>query len=664
MEKEIDRIKELRTLLNRYNYEYYVLDNSSISDYEFDMLMNELITLEDKHPSMYDPDSPSRRVGGEVVSKFNKIIHKRDMLSLANAFDFNSLRDFDQKIRKATSLEEIEYIVELKIDGLAMSLDYIDGKLNYGATRGNGIEGEEVTHNIKTIRSIPLKVKTKEPFEVRGEVFLSKKNFEKLNELRKENNESLFANPRNAASGSIRQLDSKVAASRNLDMFCYTFVNASDFGITKQSEALDRLDELGFKTNKERRVCRDIAEVIKFIEEQSSKRDNLDYEIDGIVIKVNDMALHDKIGYTAKTPKWSIAYKFPASEVKTKLIDIIYTVGRTGKITPSAVLEPALVAGSIVSRATLHNEDFIKERDIMINDNVIIRKAGDVIPEVVKSVTTDRDNTQIRFKMIENCPKCDSKLIRRDGEAAHYCPNNGCDARQVEKIIHYCSKLAMDIEGMGEKVVEDLYNLGFIKRIDEIYSLYTHRDELVKLSGYGEKSIDNMLTSIEYSKKNSLDRLLFALGIGEIGEKTSKVLAKEFKNLDHIEKASIEELKGVKDIGEVSSLNIYNYFKDESNIEMIKNLINQGVNTTYLGKESETNSFFSNKSVVVTGTLSNYSRSEIKDKLEELGANVVSSVSKNLDYLILGENPGSKLDKAKALNIRIIEEIELFELLK
>ena len=661
-----ERIYELREFLNKCNYEYYVLENPTISDYEFDKLMRELIDLEAKYPECYDSNSPSLRVGGEVVDTFNKITHKRMMLSLANAFNDDELRDFDRKIKEVLDVnEEIEYMCELKIDGLAMSLEYVDGKLNYGATRGNGTEGEEVTHNIKTIKSIPLNIEEKKTMEVRGEVYMPKKSFDKLNEQRKKNNESMFANPRNAASGSIRQMDSKIAASRGLDMFVYTYVDCEEFGIYKQSDAFVALEKLGFKTNPERRVCNGINEVIEYVAEHTLKRNDLPYEIDGIVIKVNDIKLHDIIGYTMKTPKWAIAYKFPAQEVKTKLHDIIFTVGRTGKITPNAVLEPTLVAGSIVSRATLHNEDFVLSKDIRIGDNVLIRKAGDVIPEVVKSVVEDRTGEEIAFVMASVCPICGGKVERRGEEAAHYCVDENCPAKKIEGIIHFCSKAAMDIEGLGEKVVEELYNYGFIKKVNDIYHLKNYKEEIIKLEGYGNKSVDNMLSAIEKSKENSLERLLFALGIEEVGAKTSKILAKRFMDLENLIKASKEELLAIKDIGDVTARSLYEYFKNEENIKLINELKSFGLNTTYLNNnQNYKETAFKNKNVLVTGTLNSYKRNEVKELLDNLGANVVSSVSKNLDYLIVGSDPGSKLEKAQKLGITILDEEQFLDLLK
>lgn len=661
-----EKIFELRNRLNQYNYEYYVLEQPTISDQEFDLLMRELINLENEYPQYYDPNSPSQRVGGEVVDTFNKITHKRMMLSLANAFNSDEIEEFDKRIKSALQTEkEVEYICELKIDGLAMSLEYVNGELNYGATRGNGVEGEEVTHNIKTIKSIPLHIDEKRTMEVRGEVYMPKKSFNKLNEQRAINGEPLFANPRNAASGSIRQMDSKIAASRGLDMFVYTYVECDQFGLYKQSDSFEALDKLGFKTNPERRICKGVKEVLSYIEEYTSKRDELSYEIDGIVIKVNDILLHDVIGYTMKTPKWAIAYKFPAKEVKTKLKDIIFTVGRTGKITPNAVLEPAFVAGSTVSRATLHNEDFVIGKDIRIGDNVFIRKAGDVIPEVVRAAVEDRQGDETSFQMTKVCPICGGKVERKNDEAAHYCTNEHCPAKKIESIIHFVSKEAMDIEGLGEKVVEDLYNLGFVKQITDIYYLSKYKDELIKVDGYGKKSIENMIDAIERSKQNSLERLLFALGIDEIGAKTSKILAKRYENLDKLMNAPKEELLNIKDIGEITAQSVFDFFNNEENLEIINELKNIGLNTMYLKKNKDIKeTAFKNKNVLVTGTLNSYKRNEVKELLDDLGANVVSSVSKNLDYLIVGSEPGSKLEKAQKLGITILDEEEFLDLLK
>ena len=661
MEEVKKRIDELTNLLEKYNYEYYVLDNPSVSDSEYDRLMQELISLEDKYPQFKSKLSPSQRVGGQVVDEFKKIPHKRMMLSLANAFNEDDLRDFDRKIKDLTGLDEIDYMCEMKIDGLGMSLVY-NSSLQYAATRGDGTVGEDVTSNVITIKSIPSKISVNEDLEVRGEVFMPKKSLIELNKIKKANNEPLFANARNAASGSIRQLDPKIAAKRNLDAFWYYFVNAKDFQIRYHSEALEFLDKLGFKTNKERRLVHGIDEVIKYIEEYTIKRPSLDYDIDGIVIKVNDMSLYDKLGYTAKTPRWAIAYKFPPEEVVTKLEDIIFTVGRTGKITPNAVLSPVRVAGSVVRRATLHNEDFIIEKNLMIGDYVYLRKAGDVIPEVVKVDKSRRDGSEKPFVMISNCPECNAPLIRKD--AMHFCINPHCPARKIEGIIHFSSRDAMDIEGMGEKVCEQFFNQGFFKDISEIYLLSLHRDEIISLDGWQSKSVDNLLAAIEKSKSNSLEKLLFGLGIKEVGAKMAKFLAKKYLSLDNLMKVSEEELLSLNDVGPVLAKSLTSYFKDERNIELINKLKDLGLNMNYLGNTiSAANSYFSGKTVVLTGTLAKYGRKEATEILENLGAKVTGSVTKNTDVVIAGEQAGSKLDKAHALNITVLSEDEFLSLI-
>ena len=657
-----ERIDEIRNLLEKYNYEYYVLDNPSVTDAEYDRLMQELIMLENEHPEFQSPLSPSQRVGGIVQDKFKEVTHKRMMLSLANAFNEDDLRDFDKKVREITGLDKVTYMAEMKIDGLGMSLVY-HGNLEYAATRGNGVTGEDVTANVITIKSIPSRINIPDDFEIRGEVFMPKKSLERLNKEREQTGEPLFANARNAAAGSIRQLDSGIAASRGLDAFWYYFVNASDFGIRYHSEALKMADSLGFKTNPERRLCNGIDEVLKYIEEYTEKRPSLAYDIDGIVIKVDDMALYDKLGYTAKTPRWAIAYKFPPEEVITKLEDIIFTVGRTGKITPNAVLTPVRVAGSVVQRATLHNEDFIKEKDLKIGDYVVIRKAGDVIPEVVRPVKERRTGTEIPFVMINNCPVCGMPLIRKD--AMHFCCNPHCDARQIESIIHFSSREAMDIEGLGERVAEQFFNQGFFRNVKEIYTLADHRDEIISLDGWQSKSVDNLINAIEKSKENSLERVLFGLGIKEVGVKMAKTLARKYMNIDNLIAASEEELLEIADVGPVVAKSIVNFFADERNIETINALKEQHVNFNYLGSTVKAaDSYFSGKTVVLTGTLSKYGRKEATEILENLGAKVTGSVSKATDVVIAGEEAGSKLDKAQALGITVLNEEEFLELLK
>ena len=656
------RVEELTALLDKYNYEYYVLDNSSVSDFEYDRLMQELMLIENEHPELKLPTSPTQRVGGQVQDEFKKVAHKRMMLSLANAFNEDDLRDFDRKIREITGLDEVTYMCELKIDGLGMSLNY-HNVLEYCLTRGDGTTGEDVTSNVVTIKSIPLKIDCDQDFEVRGEVFMPKSSLNKLNEQRKATNEPLFANARNAAAGSIRQLDSSIAASRKLDAFWYYLVNSKDFNIRYHHEALEYCDKLGFKTNKERRLVKGIDQVLAYIKEYTAKRPTLDYDIDGIVIKVDDMSLYDLLGATAKTPRWAIAYKFPPEEVITKLEDIIFTVGRTGKITPNAVLEPVRVAGSLVQRATLHNEDFILEKGLMIGDYVYLRKAGDVIPEVVKADEKRRDGTQIPFEMIHSCPVCGMPLIKKD--AMHFCCNPDCDARHIEGMIHFASRNAMDIEGMGEKVVEQFFNQGFFHRVDQIYDLMNYRQDIINLDGWQSKSVDKLIDAIDKSKNNSLERLLFGLGIKEVGAKMAKTLAKKFLTLDDLARATEEDLLEIDDVGPVVATSIVNYFASSNNRELIESLRDHGLNFKYLGSTTTaTDSYFSGKTIVLTGTLSSMGRSEASKILEGLGAKVTGSVSRSTDIVLAGAEAGSKLDKAHALNIEVMDEDTFLALVK
>ena len=658
-----ERAQEITKLLEQYNYEYYVLDNPSVPDSEYDRLINELIMIEKEHPELVTPFSPTQRVGGKVLSEFKKIQHKRMMLSLANAFNEDDLRDFDRKVRDVIGGEKVEYMCEMKIDGLAMSLDYVDGHLNYAATRGDGNTGEDVTNNVLTIKSIPTQVVQDKPFEVRGEVYMSKKTLNELNAQREANHEVLLANARNAAAGSIRQLDSSIAASRKLEAFWYYLVNADELGFKKHSDALNYIEKIGFRTNEERRICNGIEEVLSYIAEYTEKRPSLAYDIDGIVIKVNDITKYDVLGYTAKTPKWAIAYKFPPEEVVTKLEDIIFTVGRTGKITPNAVISPTRVAGSVVQRATLHNEDFVIEKDLRIGDYIVLRKAGDVIPEVVRPLPEKRDGTERPFIMATSCPVCGAPLVRKD--AMHFCVNPTCPAKKIEGLIHFASRNAMDIENLGEKVCEEFFNEGFVSTIDSIYNLKQYRDEILNREGWQKKSTDNLLEAIEKSKGNSLERLLFGLGIKEVGEKTAKVLAKRFGTLDRFFELSEEELLNVPDLGPVSAKSIYEYFHDENNRVLIENLRQNGLNFNYLGVNlTNENSPFFGKTVVLTGTLSKYGRKEATDLLENIGAKVAGSVSKKTDFVIYGVEAGSKLDKARELGIKTLNEEEFEELLQ
>ena len=656
------RVEEITKLLEKYNYEYYVLDNPSVTDAEYDRLMQELIALETAHPELKSPLSPTQRVGGMVQDEFQKVTHKRMMLSLANAFNDEDLRDFDKKVRDVLQVDKVRYMAEMKIDGLGISLVYRN-RLIYAATRGDGTVGEDVTSNVITIKSVPSHIDLDDEYEIRGEVFMPKKSLERLNKERELTGEPLFANARNAAAGSIRQLDSAIAANRGLDAFWYYVVNAKDFGLRYHSEALNMADRLGFKTNPERRLCNGIDEVIDFINEYTEKRPSLAYDIDGIVIKVDDMDMYDKLGYTSKTPRWAIAYKFPPEEVITKLTDIIYTVGRTGKITPNAVLEPVRVAGSLVQRATLHNEDFIREKDLKVGDYVVIRKAGDVIPEVVRPVKERRSDDVIDFEMIDKCPVCGSPLTRID--AMHFCLNPHCEAKKIEGIIHFASRDAMDIEGLGEKVAEQFFNQGFIRSIKDIYDLSQYRDDIISLDGWKDKSIDNLLAGIEKSKENSLEKVLFGLGIKEVGEKMAKTLARKYGDIDALAATTEEELLEIPDVGPVLSKSLVAWFGDEKNVELINELKERGVNFKFIGSTTKAaNSYFSGKTVVLTGTLSSMGRKEATALLEDVGAKVTGSVSKATDCVIAGEEAGSKLDKAHALGIQVLGEEEFLALIK
>lgn len=657
LEEAKNKHEELISLIERYSKEYYIDDNPSVSDAVYDQKMEELERLENEFPSLITPTSPTQRIIGQVLKGFTKITHKEQMLSLSDVFNEEELVERVTKVTNELGDPNLEFVGEMKIDGLAMSLVYEDGVLKYCATRGDGRVGEDVTLNVLTIPDIPTRIPLKGRVEVRGEIYMPKSSFNSLNKARSEAGEPLFANARNAAAGSIRNLDTSVAKSRKLDGWWYYFQNAQEFGIKTHYESLEKLQELGFKTNKERRILKGVDEIIQYVKEYTEKRSSLPYDIDGIVLKVNNFEKHDILGYTAKTPKWAIAYKFPPEEVQTKLLDIVYTVGRTGKITPNAVLEPVRVAGSLVQRATLHNEDFIKDKDLKIGDTVILRKAGDIIPEVVSPVLSLRDGTEIPFNMISKCPVCGSYLVKVD--AMHFCLNKECPSRNIESLIHFASKDAMDIEGMGDKVCEEFFALGFIKRIPDIYLLSNHREEIVEIDGWSHKSIDNLLAGIEKSKNNSLEKLLFGLGIKEVGAKMARTLARIFGSLDKLMNASLEDLLKINDVGEVSARSIYNYFKDEHNISMINELKSYNINMLYLGvNKVDESSYFFNKKVVLTGTLNKFGRKEATILLENLGAHVSGSVSKATDIVIAGDEAGSKLDKANKLGVQVMTEDE------
>lgn len=651
-----ERMEELIEIINEADYNYHTLDNPTITDQEYDKYLRELIEIEESHPEWIREDSPTQHAGGKIIEGFEKVTHKIPMMSISDVFSESEVIAFDERIRKEGF--HPEYVCELKIDGLSVSLLYEKGRLVRAATRGDGTIGEDITHNAKTIKVIPLKLKEEVDIEVRGEIFMSKKTLEVLNEERKKNGQPLLQNCRNAAAGSIRQLDSKVAARRKLDNFIYHLPNPLDYGIHTHYEAIEYMKKLGFKTNPNNRLVKNINEVLEYIDEKAKQRDSLTYDIDGIVIKVNNIDDQQRLGSTAKYPKWCVAYKFPAKEVLTKLTDIIFTVGRTGQITPNAVLEPVIVAGSTISRATLHNEDYVNEKELKIGDIVSIRKAGDVIPEVVEVKKERRTGKEKDFVMITNCPMCNTPLVKKEGQVDYYCPNNKCPARNIESLIHFVSRDAMNIDGLGDRIMEDFYNFHFIATIPDIYALKEHEKDLIRLEGYGEKSVTNLLNAIEQSKNNSLEKLIFGLGIPHVGAKTAKLLAQKYKTLQNLMSQTEEELTKVPDIGAIIAKSVVDYFTDEHHHAIVEELIDLGINTNYLGQEIVENEEFSGKSFVLTGSLNIFTREEAKEKIESLGGKTVESVSKKTSVVIVGEKPGSKYDKALKLGIPIWTEEE------
>lgn len=657
----IKRMNELEKLLKQYNYEYYVLDNPSVSDLEYDSLMKELERLEIEHPAHAKADSPTKKVGDYLKLELEEITHVNPMMSLANAFSYQELKEFDEKIKRAVN-QNVEYTCELKIDGIASTIHYEDGLLVLAATRGNGTVGENITKNALTINSLPKILTKHESLEVRGEVYMLKSVFDELNIQRQQENKPLFANPRNAAGGSLRQLDASITKSRKLDQFAYTLVNPENYNITRQSDAMEYLKELGFSVNPHFRKCQNIDEVIEYIEEYKDKRKTLPYETDGIVIKVDDLTLYDEIGYTVKTPKWAIAYKFPAEIAVTKLKDIIFTVGRTGMITPNAVLDPVLISGSTVSRATLNNEDFIVSRDIRIGDYVKVRKAGEIIPEIVEVDLSRRSENLTPFKMLENCPECGMPLVKRLNESEHHCINPDCCGRILEQLIHFASRSAMDIEGLGEKQMELLYNLGYIKDVKDIYLLKNYYYDLLTLDGYGEQKVGNILSAIEKSKENTLDQLIFGLGIKHVGSKASKNLSKVYHSIDELKNATFEELVSIPDIGTIMAESILEYFETPKNITLIENLKNLGINpvSNYIQKDFLP---LAGLTIVVTGTLDSLSRDEANNLIEEFGGKASSSVSKKTSFVLAGRDAGSKLTKANALGVPVLTEAEFLNMI-
>lgn len=661
-----EKIEQLVEQLNRYAYEYYVLDKPTVPDAVYDQKFQQLLELEERFPDLVLDHSPTQRVGDEPLDAFEKVEHTVPMLSLGNAFDETELRDFDRRVRTGLH-EDVAYICELKIDGLAVSLTYENGKFVRGATRGDGRIGEDITSNLRTIRSVPLTIREKSKLEVRGEAFMPKTSFIKLNEKREKAGESLFANPRNAAAGSLRQLDPKIAAARNLDLFLFGY---GEWEVEKEihthSERLQFLQELGFKINPEWKKCSSIDEVIEYVNYWTENRSQLPYEIDGIVIKVDDLRQQEQLGYTARSPRWAIAYKFPAQEAVTTINDIELSVGRTGVVTPTAILTPVFIDGSTVSRATLHNADQIRELDIRLGDTVIIKKAGDIIPQVVRVIKEERSGDEVPYEMPEDCPACGTELVHLDDEVALRCMNPDCPAQLKEGIIHFVSRDAMNIDGLGEKVIEQLFQEELVNSIDDLYRLT--REQLLPLERMGEKSVSNLLNAIEASKENSLERLIFGLGIRHIGAKAADILAREFETMERLQRATFDELIAIDEIGEKMAQAVIHYFSQEKVVELIQKLKDLGINMTYKGRtevdvDEEANEFL-NKTFVLTGKLENFTRKEAKDLIEAYGGKVTSSVSKNTDVVIAGEAAGSKYDRATKLGITIWDEATFQEMIK
>ena len=655
-----NRISELIDLINYHNDKYYNEDTPEISDYEYDNLMKELIKLEEENPKLKRVDSPSSRVGGKPLDKFEQVVHKIPMLSLANAYSAQDLRDFDKRVRDMVE-DEVEYVVEFKIDGLSVGLTYNNGLFEKGATRGDGIVGEDISQNLKTVKSIPLRIKDQEEVVVRGEVFISKDDFKKVNEQQEKQGLQLFANPRNLAAGSLRQLDPKLTAKRPLDIFIFNLEYVQNTDFKNHSEALDYLKELGFKVSPNYKVYNNIQDVIDHIKYWTDNRGELGFEIDGMVIKVNNLAQRETMGYTAKSPRWAIAYKFPAEQKKTKILDIIVEVGRTGTITPTAVLEPVRLAGTSVSRATLHNEDYIREKDIKINDTVLVQKAGDIIPQVVEVIKEERTGDEIDFEMPKKCPVCSEPTVRLEGESAVKCINISCPAQIRRGIIHFVSRDAMNIDGLGESIITLLLDKGLIKDIADLYTL--NKDEVVKLDRMGEKSANNLLNSIEKSKSNDLWRLINGLGIKFVGTKGAKILANNFKDLDLIMSASNEELVNLEEFGGIMANSVVKFFQEEKNIKLIEKLKICGVNTKSIQDESSNIAkIFEGMKIVLTGTLPTLKRNDAKEMIESRGGKATSSVSKSTTFVLAGEEAGSKLTRANDLGVKVIDEDKFIQL--
>jgi DNA ligase (NAD+) len=661
-----ERLRKLREEIEYHNYRYYVLDDPVISDVEFDSLMKELISLEDEHPELVTEDSPTQRVGALPITAFVQVVHRSPMMSLANTYSLQELKAFDVRVRKALPGETVEYVAELKIDGLAVSLTYEDGYFARGATRGDGTRGEDVTHNLKTIRSIPMRLRHGSPVtvDVRGEVFMPGREFRKLNEERRLSGDALFANPRNAAAGSLRQMDPKITAARQLDIFAYGIGDVSGVTLTTQMEVLDFLGKSGFRVNPNVRLCQNIDEVMDYAKSWNEKREDIDYDIDGVVVKVNSLEQQARLGATARTPRWATAYKFPAKQGTTVVKDIIVQVGRTGALTPVALLEPVELAGSVVARATLHNEDIIRSKDIRIGDTVVVEKGGDIIPEVVKVITDKRTGNEREFRMPTTCPECGSDVIRAEGEVASRCAGEACPAQIREGIIFFASRNAMDIEGMGPQLVSQLLQSGLIRGFDDIYSL--RFEDLVELERMGEKSAQNLLDAIRNSKRRPLHRLINALGIRHVGERTARDLAVHFGSMDKLSEATYDELMSIPEVGPKVAESVVTFFKNTRNVEALRALQAQGVNMVEDTRtlSSQKTNYFTGKTVVFTGALERFTRKEGEDAILASGGKASGSVGKNTDYVIAGKDPGSKYNKAKSLGVTVLTEEEFERMLK
>lgn len=655
------RIEELINLINYHNEKYYNQDSPEIEDFEYDNLMKELIKLEEENPELKRNDSPSNRVGGKPLDKFEQVVHKIPMLSLSNAYSWEDLKDFDSRVREAAG-SDVEYVVEFKIDGLSVGLNYNNGIFESGATRGNGIVGENITKNLMTIKNIPLNIDEKGELTVRGEVYISKKDFEEINKIQEEQDQPLYANPRNLAAGSLRQLDSKLTAKRPLDIFIFNLEDINSKQFKTHSESLEYLKQLGFHVSPEFKVFKTMDEIIEYIKYWTEHREDLGFGIDGMVIKVNNLAQREQMGYTAKSPRWAIAYKFPAERKETKLLDIVVEVGRTGTITPTAVLEPIRLAGTTVSRATLHNEDYINEKDIKINDTVLVQKAGDIIPQVVEVIKEKRTGEEIEFKMPEECPVCGEPTVRLEGEAAVKCINISCPAQIRRGIIHFASREAMDIDGLGESIITLLLKQDLIKDISDLY--YLKKEQISVLERMGDKSATNLINAINKSKENDLWRFINGLGIKLIGTKAAKILASEFKDLDKLMNATEQELINLEEFGQTMADSIVEFFKEEKNISVIEKLKEAGVNTKLIeSDDADIPKIFEKMKIVLTGTLPTLKRNDAKEMIEKRGGKATSSVSKSTSFVLAGEEAGSKLTKANDLGIKVIDEEKFLQLI-